>query len=247
MFLSSLACSGLSFAAPTATPTATSTPTFTATSTATETPTVTLTPTRTITPTVSYLDWPVEFSDTFDDEYGGWPTGKTNDEYTTADIEITGGKFLLKVTAKKPFIWRFKPEVENLTDFFLAAEVKKIKSPDQSDCGIIFRSSQLNYYYYFINLTTRKYGVALYYDSDWEDIIKWTRSELIDSTGSNRLAVLGQGSQFTLFINGEEVDSFEDDTLDMGKVGIAIELYKAGDYLELEFDNFDVTAPKKNR
>jgi hypothetical protein len=46
----------------------------------------------------------------------------------------------------------------------------------------------------------------------------------------------------TFFINGEEAASIEDDTLQSGSVGIAIELYNPGDTATVDFDNLTVYA-----
>jgi hypothetical protein len=247
LFLSSLACSSIPFLAPTATPTPTDTPTPTVTPTVTPTPTATLTPTRTITPTVSYLDWPIVFSDTFDDEYNGWYTGTDSDEYVKSDVSIAGGKYIVKATAKKPFFWWLYADLGILEDFYLSVEVKANKGLEQADYGLWFRGSDVDFYSFTINATTRQYGLKLFYEDDLTTLIRWSRSQKLDPAGSNQIAVLAQGSQFTLFLNGEEVNSLEDDTLDKGKVGIYIGIWNAGDTLELEFDNFDVTAPKKGR
>jgi hypothetical protein len=248
LFLSSLACVGNPFQAPTitptATPTASSTPTSTATPTATETPTVTLSLTYTITPTMSYLDWPVVFSEDFEYDNGSWDTGKDSDENITTDVSITGGKYLVKISSQNPLFWWTRVEVVTLKDFFLSAEVKKIQSPEKTDYGVIFHESAKGYYYFFINAPAKQYSVFGYFDGKWRAIIYWRDSELIDPIGSNQLAVLAQGSQYTLFLNRREVDSFEDDMLDKGKIGVGLQLYKAGDYIQLEFDNFLVTAPK---
>ncbi len=248
LFLSSLACSGLSFAAPTATPTesptATGTPTSTATPTDTLTPTVKATREPTPAPTSSYLDWPILFSDSFDADYGGWYTGKTENDYFLADVSITGGKYLVKITSKKSFFWQLKADTENLTDFYLSAEVKRNKSPDKTDFGLVFHSVEEEYYYFSINTAAKQYWVVMHQDNDWVKIVSWKYAESIDPAGANQLAVLAQGSKFTLFLNGKEIDSFEDDTLDRGRAGLGLELYQAGEFLEIEFDNFTVTAPE---
>jgi hypothetical protein len=55
--------------------------------------------------------------------------------------------------------------------------------------------------------------------------------------------MLAQGSHFTLFINGEGIAAFEDDTLKMGVTGFEFTIRNAGENLDLEFDNFKVRAP----
>jgi hypothetical protein len=255
LFVSSQACTGLPFLAPTATPTATPTdtptttptrtrrPTSTATSTATRTPTATLTLTPTITPTTSYLDWPVVLSESFDYDNGAWETGKGETDYVTYSYSITNGKYLLKMTSKKPFFWGFLINVDLHADFYFSAEIKKDKAPDKTNYGLIFRTDQEEKYFFNINAAGKQYAVDVNSDSAWKKIIYWRNSERIDPSGSNQLAVLALGSQYMLFINGEEVDSFQDDTLNTGMVGFAYNFYQAGEYMQLELDNFEIRAP----
>jgi hypothetical protein len=251
LLLSPQACAGNPLLPPTPTLTATSTatptrtkrPTSTATSTATPTPTATATHTPTYTPTVSYLDWPIVLSVPFDFDNGTWYTGKDSDEYVTQDISITGGKHLVKATSKQS-VFRFAHIIDHLADFYVSIEVQKIKSPDQCAYGLIFRNTQKDLYFFYINATGKQYGVDLLSNKVWKPIISWTSSERIDPIGSNQLAVLAQGSHYTLFINSGEVNSIDDKTLEKGMVGIAFRLFQAGEYLQLEFDNFILTAPR---
>jgi hypothetical protein len=246
LFLSSLACSSIPILAPpTATPTPTQTPTATLTPTPTQTPTVTLTPTRTITPTVSYLDWPVVFSDTFDADRGDWYTGTQNDEYTTGQVSIADGRYFFQLTARKSFFWRLSAQTKDLRDFHLSAEVKKNSGSEDTDYGLTFRSSGSSTYYFCINADTQEYQLAVLLDGKWRTLLRWKHSSRIKADGANRIAVLGQKTQFTLFINDEEVETLDDGDLDLGSVGIGLGFASAGGRAELEFDNFDVTAPKK--
>ncbi len=260
LFLSSSACSGILFQTPTLTPTPTSThtptptathtptptgtPTSTPTPTATSTPTATLTDTPTITPTVSYVDWPVIYSDDFEYDTGGAYTGKTSDEVAVIDISIKNGKYLIKTTAVKPCFQVSRTTDLAFSDFYLSIEVKAVKAPRRTAYGLAFRINPEGKYFFTINAAAKQYQVVAYQANVLKDILGWRSSERIDPAGPNRLAVLAQGAQFTLFINGEEIDSFMDDTLNEGSVGIAYFLFKAGDYSALEFDNIELRAPR---
>jgi hypothetical protein len=245
--LSSLACASIPFLAPTTTPTATRTPTSTFTPTSTPTPTATRTPTRTITPTVSYRDWPVVFSDSFDDNDNGWPIGDYEDEYEKGILSITDGKYLIDITAKKPFFWWLPPDMENMKDFYLSVEGNKLEGPADMNYGLVFRDFEGLHYYFQIRPDTQHYKVSRFDGQEWLTLIDSTFSSRIERHGSNQLAVLAQGSHFTFFINGKEVDTAEDDTLKTGRCGVGFSVYHAGDKLKLEFDHFEVRVPKKNR
>jgi hypothetical protein len=244
MILSSSACTGIPLLEPTATPIPTNTPTATATPTPTLTPTATLTDTATITPTVSYFDWPVVFSDSFNDNSNGWDTGKSSDEYASVDISITGGKYLFTVIDKKSVFAWYNSFLGNLGDCYVSVDVRKIAGTTAADYGLVFRAGA-DYYAFTINADTKQYDVYEYADYEWTPIIRFTRSEVIDPKGVNRLALLAQGSAFTLFINGEEIRTFEDKTLISGTAGVAFEMGRTGDLLKLEFDNFEIRAPQQ--
>ena len=256
LFLSSLACTGNPFMVPSATPTATSTatstatptktrtPTSTATSTATRTPTAPATATPNFTPTTSYQDWPILLFEQFDSDNSLWYTGKYSDEYIMEDSSITGGKYLLKITSLKSVFHWTNPNIGNLTDFYLTTDVEQITSPNKCDYGLIFRNSGDNLYYFYINAPAKQYAVSMLSDGVGNSIIYWTSSEQINPIGVNQLSVLAQGSHFMLAINGEEVNSFIDDTNKTGMVGIGFGIYQADEYMKLEVDNFIVIAPK---
>ncbi len=249
-FLTSAACGAIPFLAPAATPTPTGTPTPTATPTATPTPTPTLTPTAsntptaTITPTTSYLDWPVVDSEAFEYDNGGWETGRKTDVYVVTDLSITGGKYLVKITSQEPRFWFNKINVPDFTDFYESVEVRSLNSPETTNYGVIFRFQQKNFYYFYLNAPAKKYGVDLRSGNTWEKIIFGKDSNQIDPAGPNQLAVLAYGPEFTLFLNGVEVDSFHDETLNAGTAGIGCNLFKAWEYMALAFDNFLVKAPQ---
>ncbi|MBN1438575.1 MAG: hypothetical protein JW929_04120 [Anaerolineales bacterium] len=248
LVISSLSCSAIPFLAPTPTPTATSTPTSTPTptdtATPTETPTPTRRPTRTFTPTTPYAEWPVVYSDSFDDEDGGWYTGEKNDEYMQGSLTIAGGKYLIRLTAKKPFFWWLTPGLQTEKDVLISAEANLISGSPHVNFGLVLRDAQTNHYHFAITPDIQKYQFSIYDEDQWTVLIGWTYSSRIQKTGANRLEVLAQGSRFVFFINGVEVDEAEDDTLSRGLAGLGFSMYAAGDRMELEFDNFELRAPR---
>jgi hypothetical protein len=241
--LASLACSGISFLAPTATPTPTETPTPTATFTLTATPTVTQTFTPSITPTVSYIDWPVVFSDSFDEDYGGWYTGVSKDEYDSANITISNGQYQLRITAIRPFIWLLPSPAGGFSDCFVSMDGEQSSGSRDIDFGIYFRASGGNYYYFAVSPAYQAYSILAYMNGELETVVEWRKSDTIHTAGANRLGVLAQEGQFAVFINDTKVDTFRNNSLKKGRVGIVIGMDKAGTYMSLAFDNFEVRAP----
>ena len=243
LFLSSLGCSSIPFLAPTPTPTATSTPTPTDTPTPTETPTITPTFTPSMTPTQSYLDWPVVLTDSFDDNTNNWFEGPSNDEFANSVVSITDGQYLMDITALKGVFWALTPTMKNLNNFYAAVEVENKTGPASSDYGLAFRVGSGNKYYFAIAAESQVFSFMVLNNSQWTTIIDRADSSQINTTGSNQIGVLAKGTSFTFFINGEQVNQTDDSSLKSGKVGVAMELLKAGDTAQIAFDNFEVRAP----
>jgi hypothetical protein len=213
----------------------TAAPTFTPTNTILPTPTITLTPT--ITPTYSYYELPVEISDAFDEDKGIWPTGDINNEYVKGTMAIIGGKYYIKLTAKKPYFWSFEPKMKEMLNVFASVKIDRWGGTNTSDYGLLLR----NLYYYQINADYQKYSFNKYIPSDgWSPLTLLTTSLWISPYEPNEIGIRAEDSQFTLYINGIKVDDAKDNTLIIGPVGIGISLYRAGDWIELTFDNFEV-------
>jgi hypothetical protein len=237
LYGSSLACSSLSSREPT--------PTGTPRPTPTERPTATAEPVDAQeTGPTSPEEWPAVLSDSFDDNANDWLLGDVDDEYITGDVAIADGRLTLDVTAKRSVFWWLTPDVDDFSDVFVSVDAKKIRGAQSADLGLVFRQADDEHYYYFsIYPPTGEYQLAMFIEGEWTTLIEWAESDLIDSGGPNRLAVLAQGPRITLFVNGEEVDGCEDSTVEEGEVGVGFSLYEEGETLKASFDNFEVRAP----
>jgi hypothetical protein len=80
-------------------------------------------------------------------------------------------------------------------------------------------------------------------DDDWEILVDYTETSAINPDGPNQLMVEAIGPSLYFFINGEEVASVEDDTLESGSIGLVFELFDEGRELLIEFDNVIVSKP----
>ncbi|MGB7538877.1 MAG: hypothetical protein WBM17_10075 [Anaerolineales bacterium] len=238
-------CSGAPSQAPTATPTAP------ATLTSTPTPTVTPSPTEAITADLSYPDWPVVLSDSFDDNRNQWFEGEYENDSVKGNISIENGKYRIDLTAEEAFTWwvtqDFPPaDVIRLEDFFISVEARKMEGPGDLEFGIMFRYWNTDQYVFTINADHQDYSFRVYAEGQWTTLIDRAECAAIVPDGSNRIAVLGKGSVFSFFINGECVHQAEDDTLKAGTAGMGLMGWTAGIRTTLEFDNFEARAPESD-
>ncbi len=97
--------------------------------------------------------------------------------------------------------------------------------------------------YYFCISDVGYYYAGLLENGVWTTLIDWTETTTVNVNSSNTLKVVGNGNQFTFYVNGTEVDSLRDSTHSSGTAGLAIELYDAGDQSLFEFDNFTIESP----
>ncbi|HET6597381.1 MAG TPA: hypothetical protein VFG81_17260 [Anaerolineales bacterium] len=126
-----------------------------------------------------------------------------------------------------------------VSDFHLLANSKHILGTRaNSGWGVIF-GVQDNQNYYWFRMTDSKYfAVSVAENSQWRDIIAWTRTDTIKPNGVNQLEVLAQDAHFTFLINGEIVSDATDDRYRKGLVGLAIEGYTQGEKLVFDFLDF---------
>jgi len=105
--------------------------------------------------------------------------------------------------------------------------------------GVIVRA-QDDSHFYAVLLDPRKgqYAVRKLNGKDtWTDLIAWKASPLIkQQEGVNHLRVDADGSKFTVYLNGESLDSFSDTAYTKGGIGlIATNVDATGNHLH--FDN----------
>jgi len=225
--------------------TTTPTPTITPTVTETPTPTRTYTPSKTPTarPTAMEVDWPVIFSDSFTDNRNGWLIGNFHDEFAKGTVSISGGKYQFALAAEQGVYYWSAPSLGALTDFFIAVDVRKTSGYTDAHYGLIFRVGDRGGYFFTVDSDEKQYQVDLVLGADWSTLEEPSASAKINYDGTNRIAVLAEGSRFIFYINGAEVFSVVDSSLSRGIVGVGIMQFTIGETVNIEFDDYEVRAP----
>ena len=87
------------------------------------------------------------------------------------------------------------------------------------------------------------YVIGRVENGDYEHIVSWTSTYLINIDGqNNEIAVQKQSNNFRFFINGHEVENLTIDGFQGGAIGI-----EASDHVNVSVDNFRVTNPYKGQ
>ncbi len=194
--------------------------------------------------TVAPSAWEVLACDGFGDNVGDrWKTGISNDNFVVSSRSVIGGKYLWQQKAVQGFNSLVKDLDHDLTDFFVAVDARVRNGPLSAEYGLSFRQTDLGNYYMFSADDEGRYRLDVLINDKWTTLIDWTKSNAIKVAGTNRLAVRGEGDEFTFYINNRQVTSFTDDKLAHGLVGITTSLWDSGAEAAFEFDNFEIRAP----
>jgi hypothetical protein len=186
--------------------------------------------------------WPVAYTDDFSKDTKAWITGPENNDYYSGSHNIVDGVFRWDLKTKSSVVSFITPDpYKSVTDFFAAVDMV-IKGPDTSAGGLVFRdeANDNGGYYVFVVSPNGNYTMTGYQGST---TIAHNGSIEPLAAGTNRLAVLGQGSHFLLLINDKVIDSLDDPFLKAGDIGVAISLDQSGDTATFDFDNFEIRTP----
>ena len=120
--------------------------------------------------------------------------------------------------------WAIFPKLSALSNFSYQLEVV-----DNSDdfagnvsAGVVFRA-QDNSHLYTVLIDSRKgqYAIRKLDGTSWSDIVAFKASKLIKpQDGQNTLRVDGDGDTFTIYLNGEQLDTFKDASYKTGGLGM---------------------------
>ena len=192
------------------TPTVTPTPTNTPTTTPTE-PLADTDPAKTL----GEPDW-VNAMDNGD----GWPTGF--DKFSTIVFEDG----YLKLTADTEFDgWRLTwPFLE---DFYLEYTVQSPECKGNDHFGMMFRvpaNAKANKGYLYGITCDGKYGLRRWDGQTMFSPVQWTASDAINTKENaiNKLGVMAEGENLTLYINGKKIKELTNDAYLKGSFGIFV-------------------------
>lgn len=191
------------------------------------------------------MDGEILFEDDFSANQNDWPTGDRDDEYGLANTEFVSGRYRMTQAAKQGvFSWNSLVD-SNYDNFIFSVETTVVEKEvaDAFAYGLTFRENVDSGDLYAFEIDTNGYYTVNVTERDeWETLVKWSKSSAINLAGTNQLAVKAAGPMLTFYINGQEVAAIENDSLNSGAIGVALDLYENGDKGTVDFDNLAIRA-----
>ncbi len=118
-------------------------------------------------------------------------------------------------------------------DAVIEARIRKVEGADDMAYGVVFRAQDLSNFYNFVLIGDGRYAVGKRKAGQWEFVIFPKASEAVNKGNSvNILRVVCTGASFEFYVNGQKVDSAQDDFLSEGYVG-----FHADEDVHLAADN----------
>lgn len=190
-------------------------------------------------------DWPRIMCEPFDDNRGGWATGKLGDAMGTMDCNIVDGGYTWTAEATKGFFASRRTNMPTVTDFYAALDVHKASGPDgDTQYGLQFRWMDPDNFYMILVSDAKDYKIYAYKNNKATVLTDWTPAPPFVANDWNRIAVKAVGSTFTFFINDQEVTQFTDASQPRGVVRMVVQMIPGVQNSgAVDFDNFELRLP----
>ena len=174
------------------------------------------------------------FEENFRRENADWELDLESEE---SSLRFQAGTYRTGAISANLFVWGILDR--ETTDFLVQADAYRVAGPTNNEFGIVFRHKDTDNFYVFLISSDGFYTLRKMEDGAWSDLTAWTESALIeqDESAVNTVGVYAEGTTIGLLINGELVETVEDDTFATGMIGLSAGTYEEGS-LEVAWDDF---------
>lgn len=184
------------------------------------------------------LELAPDVSDEFRRDTGDWGTAAGE----KATLSYHNRAFLIEIDSPDWLSWSLNQQIaeDQLDTFYLEVDIEQVAGPQDAEYGVVFRFVDGDNFYAYYLSGHGTFSLWRKVDGEWLALIPWSTSQAM-TTGEgavNRLGLLVEGDQMTLFINDVVVGQATDDSLTGGQLGLIAGSFEAGGVAAL-FDNFD--------
>jgi tetratricopeptide (TPR) repeat protein len=182
--------------------------------------------------------FPLAWQDDFSTPAGGWV--ETSDLQSVRKYE--NGQYHISVNARELFIW--STAGQDLTDFMVEVDATQISGPNDNGYGLLFHFQDDRHFYRFDISGDGFYLLSKRLEDQWVTLVDWTPSPFIHKgQATNRLKVICQGFQISLYVNDRHLTDFSDVAYSHGDIGLFAGTLSQGG-VHISFDNLKVWAPE---
>lgn len=181
----------------------------------------------------------VLFQDDFASEASGWGVWRQ-----VGEAKYENGAYVMRVPKEKDMIAYYSQI--NVADFMAEVDSQLVEGYDRAQSGMVFRHEDAANYYYVVVTGQGYYKIAKLIGNVWLDIPggEWARSSYINTgSATNRLKVIAQGPQITLYVNDRYLATVTDSSLRNGSLGPIATSPSDGGPVQVSFDNLRLYAP----
>ncbi len=192
------------------------------------------------------IDWPLLISESFIDNQLGWPLGLKQDHSLAVTSTIDAGRYhwVVTVVNGNSYFNLIPTNGPRLDKFQAAVNVQFVQGNDdgQSAYGLTFRHVEDDYGFFGILKSGEFLALEVHHTGIYQSI--GGSSPAIDTRPgrTNRLEVVGIGSDFIFLINGQQVAMMTAD-IDPGQIGLGVDSARRASTAQVEFTDFEIHAP----
>ena len=176
----------------------------------------------------------------FSDDFSSPDWSVFEDQFTK--VSYADGAYEVAVNTSNSTAYGLPNRAGSYSDFFFQIDARAF-GPGDNNYGIIFRD-QGGGWYQFTVASNGFFRADKFVEFTPVELLPWTESPWIARGEGelNTLAVLALGSNFLLYINGQEVASFSDPDRTAGRIALVVDSYDQGG-VRIVWDNAEVWVP----
>ena len=171
-----------------------------------------------------------------------WDVKDDDLEHLKGTRTVEDGKFRWSIETEHGVFSHESPSIGPVGDFYLSVEAQQVGGPSDAERGLLFRKTDDDNLYTFGVRDDGTFGVFGLNNGEWNALIGWRPSPLIQGGEVVRLTVLARARRTTFFINNQKVAETDAIPPVTGETGLAVSL-GAGEDAVFEFDGFELRTP----
>jgi len=181
------------------------------------------------------------------DRFANPDSGWGSDSQEAFDRGYQDGEYFIEVYEPNWFVWAHPGE--RFDDVVMEVEARRVSGFPNGHFGLLCRYRRPDDFYYFAITDDGYYAILRVEDGEPEVLTGdgFLPSPAIRTDGeTNSIRAICRGDELSLYVNGEEIATVRDDTLQRGDVGLAAGSGPDGS-IRVHFDNLVVTLPEEDQ